>query len=261
MTTSHETGPDGTSPAGSGRALQRRIERGELAVGMSCRLGSAALVEVSATAGFDYIYVDQQHGFVGPTELAGALSAAGRTDTTMIVRVPKNDATLIGFALDVGADGVLVPAVGSAEEAAMAVAACRYAPAGVRSFGQLRGRMGDLTTGERNSEVLCFPLVEDARGVSAIEEIVKVDGVSGIWIGPADLALSLGIEPTANIIPGEHEDAITRITEACAAAGIPAAISGNPAILGPRGFTMVTVGTDDGFFRAGMKTALAAADR
>jgi 4-hydroxy-2-oxoheptanedioate aldolase len=256
--TSVGSAAEGSRP---GHGLRQRIERGELAVGASCRLGSAAVVEMVASAGFDYIYVDQQHGYVGSSELPSILSAAGRTDTTMIVRVPKNDATLIGFALDVGADGVLVPSVGSAEEAAMAVAACRYAPAGVRSFGQLRGRLNEVGPASRNAEVLCFPLVEDVRGLSAIEEIVKVDGVGGIWIGPADLALSMGIEPTANIIPGEHEDAITRIVAACGAVGIPAAISGDPGALGSRGFTMVTAGTDDGFVRSGMKAALTAAGR
>jgi 4-hydroxy-2-oxoheptanedioate aldolase len=235
--------------------LHEKLATGRPALGLQCRLGSPAIAERFATAGLDYVYLDQQHGFGSRDVLVAMLQAAARTGTALIVRVPANDAAAIGFALDAGAHGVLVPGVESAADAARAVRACRYAPAGDRSWGTLRGeRDKDADIAAVNSRVLCFPLVESAAGVEAVSEITAVDGVSGVWIGPADLALTLGLPPGGGGDP-RHAEAIERIRLACAAAGIPAAVSGDGPAKAAAGFGMVTVGSDDAFLAAGLRAA------
>jgi 2-keto-3-deoxy-L-rhamnonate aldolase RhmA len=111
-------------------------------LGFWATIPSPLTAEVAAAAGADYVVVDQQHGAVGPTTMLGMLQAIRLGGAAPLVRVAANDAWTIGHALDLGAIGVIVPMVDSPEEAAQAVAACRYATEGVRSVGVLRGTSG-----------------------------------------------------------------------------------------------------------------------
>ena len=107
------------------------------------------------------------------------------------VRLPSTDPAPIGRVLDAGADAVIIAMVESAEQAAAAVAATRYAPAGVRSFGPLLASLG-LDPAALEARVSVFAMVETAQGLSALEEICAVPGLTGVYVGPADLAISLG---------------------------------------------------------------------
>jgi 4-hydroxy-2-oxoheptanedioate aldolase len=145
-----------------------------------------------------------------------------------VVRVPANDAPLIGKALDLGADAVLVPHIGSAADAALAVAAAKYAPEGTRGAfpfmraSGYRSRYGPGWEAEQNARTSVILLVEGERGIASIDEIVRVAGVTAVFVGPVDLSQSLGL-------PGQlrHprvEAFAHRIRETAERAGIHAAI-------------------------------------
>jgi 4-hydroxy-2-oxoheptanedioate aldolase len=233
--------------------LRQRLDAGKVAVGVSCASGSVHAAELMARAGLDYVYLDMQHGLTSFDVLPHQLRGFSGTTTTPLVRVLRNDPGLIGQVLDAGAHGVIVPMVNTAGEARSAVAGCRYQPEGVRSWGPLRAAFG-LGSDPRqvNAQVLCLVMVETAGGIEHVEEIARVPGVDGIYIGPADLAVSMGLAPAVALQPGKHADAVARIAAACAAAGKFAAMSGSPQELAPLGFRMITAGSEVGFLQAGM---------
>jgi 4-hydroxy-2-oxoheptanedioate aldolase len=223
--------------------LRQRLREGAVLHGGACYLGSAIIAEMMAGAGLDYLYIDQQHGLESYDTLFDLLRAVDHTATAPIVRVRSNDAGLIGQALDAGADGVIVPMVNSRADAERAVATCRYAPAGIRSFGPVRAsltRGGDIRAADER--VLCLVMIETEAGVENATEIASVPGVDGMYIGQADLAVALGLDPELRIQPGRHERAIRRILEACNAAGIAVGLSGDPVAMGRQGFRLITIG-------------------
>jgi 4-hydroxy-2-oxoheptanedioate aldolase len=234
--------------------LRRRLRQGETLVGSACYLGSPIVAELMAQIGLDFVYIDQQHGLTSYDTMLALLRAFDHTPTAPIVRVAANDASLIGQALDAGADGVIVPMVNSRVDAERAVSACRYGPHGTRSYGPLRAA---LTRGgsirDADERVLCLAMVETAAGVDHVREIAATPGLDGIYIGQADLAVSLGLEPELRIQPGPHQQAIKAILAACQEAGIAAGISGDPAMMREAGFRVVTTGSDHGFIISGMQ--------
>ena len=161
-------------------------------LGFWATIPSPLTAEVAAMAGADYVVVDQQHGAVDPTAMVAMLQAIRLGGAAALVRVARNDPWIIGNALDLGALGVIVPMVETAEQAAEAVAACRYATQGVRSVGVLRGTSGSGAL----EPPLCLVMVETRAGLEAADAIAATPGLDGIYIGPSDLALSLGLQPT-----------------------------------------------------------------
>jgi 4-hydroxy-2-oxoheptanedioate aldolase len=235
------------------RSLRQRLRDGETLLGASCAYGSPMVAEVMAGAGLDYIYLDQQHGLTSFDTLVHMLRALRGSPTTPIVRVLDNDAKLIGQALDAGAEGVIIPMVNSRVDAERAAAACRYAPLGMRSFGPVRGGVvyGRDTTAA-NERTLCLVMIETAEGVAAADEIARVQGIDGVYIGQADLALSLGLEALVKIQPGVHADAIDAIRKACRTAGIAVGINGDPKGMAAEGYRIITVGSDMAIVNAGV---------
>src|SRR5688500_5028450 len=156
-------------------------------IGGWLQLPGSATAELMGSVGFEFVCVDQQHGLIGDDALLPMLQALDASGTPTLVRVVANDAAAIGRALDRGAGGVVVPLVESADDARRAAIACRYPPRGDRSYGPTR-------TGwrARPSEPLCVVMVETAAAVAALAEILAVDGVDAIFIGPSDLALNTG---------------------------------------------------------------------
>jgi 4-hydroxy-2-oxoheptanedioate aldolase len=237
-------------------ALRRRIAAGEVALGISLSMGSVHAVELCAHSGLDYVYLDQQHGLTSLDTLINQLRAIAGSPVTPLVRVLRNDPGLIGQALDAGAEGVIVPMVNSAGDAHRAVQGCRYPPEGVRSWGPIRARFGlGSDPVQVNSQVLCFVMIETRDAVENVEEIVTVPGVDGVYIGPADLAVSMGLKPRAGLQDGEHAQAIKRIVAACETAGRACAISGSPGEMSSLGIGMVSVGSDAAFIQAGLDRA------
>lgn len=237
--------------------MKRTLARGGTAVGVSCATGSVHSVELFARSDLDYVYLDQQHGLVSFDTLVNQLRTFSDRGTTPLVRVLRNDPGLIGQVLDAGAHGVIVPMVNSVEDAERAAAACRYQPAGVRSWGPLRAAFGLGTDPDVvDAEVLCLVMVETLGGLDEVERIAAVPGVDGIYIGPADLAVSMGLKPGIAFQEGTHAAAVTRIRAACDAAGKVTGVSGDPVALAEQGFRMVTGGSETAFLGAGLARVL-----
>ncbi len=245
--------------------LAARWARGEQAVGGWATLGSPFATEILAMAGFDYVGIDLQHGLAHVETMVPMLIATAGTGVTPLVRVPANTPDAIGKALDAGAHGVIVPMVNSAAQAAAAVAACRYAPTGARSFGPVRA--GLQTTGmslaEVDAQILCLPMVETREAVDRIEEICATPGVDGIYIGPSDLSVTLGLPPYTDPVADELLAAIDRIRAVAGGHGLAVGIhttSGRQARWYlDRGLDMVTVATDAAILRTATAAELAAA--
>jgi 4-hydroxy-2-oxoheptanedioate aldolase len=206
--------------------------------------------ELMARVGVDYVCVDGQHGILGYDAMVPMFQAISAAGVAPITRVVQNDPGEIGKALDAGAWGVIVPLVSNAEEAARAVAACRYPPRGMRSYGPVRASVatGLSDPDELGAEALCLVMVETREGLNNVEEIAATPGLDGIYIGPGDLALSLGLPPTPDVTEDEHVEAVRRIREACHDNGIAAGmhcVSGEQARRhAEAGFDMVNVGVD-----------------
>jgi 4-hydroxy-2-oxoheptanedioate aldolase len=213
------------------------------------------VAEVLDAAGCDYVCVDCQHGLAGGG--AGALPALlGVRRSVPVVRVPSNDVRWIGRALDAGAHAVIVPMVWSAEDAARAALACRYAPDGVRSWGTNRSSLTG-TPAEVNASVSCYVMVETGAALECVDAIAATPGVDGIYLGPADLAVSMGFAPTGG--DDDVEKAIERVRVACVDAGIVAGIQADGGDDARRrveqGFDMVTVATDVALLRGALADA------
>lgn len=244
--------------------LRELWTRGETAFGAWIMLSGPAGAEMVASVGFDYVGIDGQHGLFGPGDMRDMLLTLTGGDATPVARVGANDPALIGKALDFGAHGVIVPLVNSAEEAERAAVACRFPPDGERSFGLARGRQTlGRDPAEINREVLCLPMIETRQAVDAADEICTVPGVDGIYIGPSDLALSLGYSPMGGEQPAEHAEAIEHVRQACERNGIVPAIQvmngAQAAERAKQGFKMVTIVADAALLAIGSITELGAA--
>lgn len=230
-----------------------RARRREPVVGYWMTLDSPVLAERLAGVGYDYLVLDAQHGELdGRAQLAGLLALDAASGSAGLVRVEANSAAAIGRALDLGAAGVIVPLINSAEDAAAAVTAARYPPFGIRSFGPLRSdlRIG-VVPAEVNANVLVLAMIETADGLADVEEITATPGLDGVYVGPSDLSLGLGAEvPGDPAVAEEFEAALTRIRRACQESGIIAGIhtssGGAAAQRLAEGFTLVTVAHDVG---------------
>ena len=214
-------------------------------------------MEVMASCGFDWLCIDLQHGFATPGDLLPMLQAAAITQTVTLVRVPRLDAGLIGQVLDAGAVGVIVPMVNSAAQAREAVRACRYAPDGDRSWGPARLMLAEpgYSAREANARIRCLVMVETLEAVRNLGEIVRVEGVDAVFVGPSDLAVDMGLPPQRGPIPGEHAATLAGIARTCQQAQMPAGIFGGTvqavADFAEMGFTILTAFTDAALLRAG----------
>jgi 4-hydroxy-2-oxoheptanedioate aldolase len=238
---------------------------GRTAFGLWMTVPGSIGAEIFAGAGVDYVCVDQQHGVIDYDSMVPMFQAIRAEGSAPITRVLSNDPFLIMKALDAGAWGVIVPLVNDAEDAARAVAACRYPPRGIRSYGPVRAAhvIGSRDPEYLGGEVLCLVMVETREALERVEEITSTPGVDGVYIGPSDLALSLRLPPTLEVTEDAHVEAVTRIKEACHRNGIAAGIhapSGEWARKhAEAGFDVVTVATDAALLRAAVLRELTVA--
>jgi 4-hydroxy-2-oxoheptanedioate aldolase len=232
---------------------------GETLLGGWISTSNSATTEVMARAGFDYLCIDNQHGLIGYQDTASLLQVAALGSSVPLVRVLSNNSGQIGQVLDAGAHGVIVPMVSTAQEARAAVAACRYAPDGIRSFGPNGIGMRDSGYyADANRSVLCIPMIETVEAIGALDEILAVSGVDAIYIGPADLSISLGLPPGNNDDDQTFTDALKTIVDACGRHGVVAGIHATPNLVTRRkemGFQMITAVSDLSALRAGIAAA------
>lgn len=224
---------------------------------------SPVTAEAVARVGFDYVCIDAQHGGVDYSDCQPMIQAILLGGSRPIVRVPWNEPGIIGKMLDAGAQGVIVPMVNSPEEAVSVVRACRYAPDGARSYGPTltAPRHDDYVSWARDN-VAVIPMIETTAALASLDEILAIDGIDAVYVGPADLSLTLGLPPRNNDDASSFTDALAAIADACDAAGVVAGIhaSGD---LAPRrramGFRMITIASDLIAMRTGLAGELAAA--
>lgn len=239
---------------------------GRTAFGIWLALPGGPGAEIAADPGFDFACIDQQHGLIGYAEFLAMLQGIKGRGPAPITRVPVNEPGFIGKVLDAGALGVVVPMVNNAKDAAGVVAAFRYPPDGIRSYGPIRAAsaLGTRFPAVLASEPLCIVMVESREGLENVDEIAATPGVDVIYIGPADLALALDLPPELDKDEPEHVAAVERIREACTRHGIVAGIqcgSGEAARrYAEQGFRLVTVTKDSALLTGGIARELAAAN-
>jgi len=235
------------------------------ALGVWATLADPLAVETVASLRPDYVCIDMQHGEAGTGDLVGLLQAVAAGGSVPVVRVPSNDTAIIGKALDAGAAGVVVPLVNSGHEAARAVRACRYPPAGNRSFGPFRARISSRT-GEpaELDQVACIVMVETKEGLDNVEQIAATDGLACVYVGPSDLSLALGLPPRSVKDP-RFIEVVEKILSVCGTNGVVPGIQctdGSSALEAlEQGFKMVTVASDLASLAAAVSKELALARR
>ncbi len=232
--------------------LKRIWQEGKPALGGWLTVPSSFSAEIFAHSGFDWLCIDMQHGLIDYQTAVTMLQAISTTDTTPLVRVPWNEPGIIMKSLDAGAYGVIVPMVNSSAEAEAAVAACRYAPRGIRSYGPIRATYyaGRDYFPHADETVLCIVMIETKEAVEKVDDILSVPGVDAAYIGPADLSVSLGLPPASDHEEPVFADAIQRILDACRRHNVvPGAHAGNVATARKRieqGFLMIETCDDAG---------------
>jgi 4-hydroxy-2-oxoheptanedioate aldolase len=243
--------------------FKRALKAGTPQIGLWSSLSSAYSVEIIAGAGFDWILLDMEHSPNDLESLVSQLQAAAPYPSHAAVRVPWNDMVTIKRVLDVGAQTLLIPYVQNADEARQAVASTRYPPTGVRGVaGTTRAsRFGRVKNyAKRAHEEICVLVQLETRpALAEIEKVAAIDGVDGIFIGPADLHASLGYTgETANpaVMP-VIEDAIRRIRKAGKAPGYLSPVEADAKRMLSAGALFVAVGADVGLLARGAEALCA----
>lgn len=225
-------------------------------------IGHSFSAELMARQGFDALCVDLQHGTSEWGDVLPMLQAVSQTDTVPFVRVSWNDPAAIMRALDLGAYGIIVPLVNTAEEAAKAVAACRYMPTGMRSSGPVRAMHygGDGYQAGADDEIIVMAMIETQQGLANLDAICATPGLDAVYIGPADLSYALGMAPRADNPDPKHLETCDKIRDTAHKHGIKAVMhcAGAEFAAGAikRGFDMVMLTSDLNCLIAGVRQQL-----
>ncbi|MFV0309275.1 MAG: HpcH/HpaI aldolase family protein [Desertimonas sp.] len=243
--------------------LRERWAAGGSTLGAWLSIPSVLAAETTARTGFDYVCADLQHGALDYADAVGLFQAIAVAGGTPVVRVPWNEPGVVGKVLDAGAQGVIAPMVNSAAEAEALVQASRYPPHGARSFGPILAAMrADRYAATANDTIAVVPMIETAEAVGNLDDILSVPGVDAVYVGPADLSLSLGLPPGNNDDVPAFTEALQTIVAACARHGVVPGIHSSGGLTPRRleqGFRMITVTADAVAMRLGLSAELEAA--
>lgn len=226
---------------------------------------SSYAAEVVAHSGYDAITVDAQHGMIGFDTALTMLQAISTTAAVPLVRPSGLVPSEIMRWLDAGSYGIICPMISSRADAEALVAACRYPPAGTRSYGPARGLLygGSDYFAHADAEIIVLAMIETAEGLRNLDAIVATPGLDGIYVGPNDLCLALGLPPVVESDEPASIAAVARIRAACAAHGSIAGIFCSSGAAAARriaeGFDLVTPGNDVTLLRGAATAASAAA--
>ena len=214
--------------------LREKWLTGNVAYGGWMAIPSSVTAEVMADTDLDYLCIDMQHGLIDYSDSLAMLQVLSLGAATPTVRVPENLPSYISKALDAGAMAIIVPMVNSRDECQAAVDACLYSPQGARSYGPTRAAFVEGTDYYEtvNDEVACIPMVETVEAVDNLDGILSVNGVDAIYVGPADLAISMGMAP-GNAQP-EFLAALDAIVAACRQHDVVPGIHATPSTAGDR---------------------------
>jgi 4-hydroxy-2-oxoheptanedioate aldolase len=217
--------------------LRHRLAAGQACHGVWSSLPGVVTGELLARTGVDFVVVDLQHGALAEAELPGVASAIGAAGAVPLVRTRSPLFADVGRPLDLGARGVIVPNVRDADHAREVVAACRYAPGGGRSIGRLSGGA---------DQPLVIVMVESATALDDLDAVLAVEGIDGIYVGPGDLSLSLGLSAADR--RAELREVLSSIVARARAAGVPVGVHAYSGVdaagYAAEGATIVTVAAD-----------------
>ncbi len=239
--------------------IVNRVRNREVLTGTWLNLGSALTAEIAANAGFDWVLIDLEHGAGDHPQLVHQLQAVSGSRAAPIVRIAWNDAPRFKRVLDLGASGIMVPYVNNAADARQAVAAMRYPPQGVRGVAKMNRAAGfgedfDDYFARANRDLLTVVQLETQEAIDNAEAIGAIDGVDVLFVGPADLSVSLGIAQQFD--RPEFQAALDKVTQACQETNKTAGIISfvpDPGELIGRGFSFIGAGSDGSMVTQGMK--------
>ena len=243
-----------------------RLRRHECLVGTMLTLPAPEVAEMASKCGVDWLFLDGEHGALSMLEWQRLLQAtAGRCAN--LLRIPGGGETAVKQALDIGADGIIVPMVNTAEQARDVVRWAKYPPRGERGVGLARAQGYGLDFARyvetANEETVVVVQAEHIRAVEAIDAIVEVEGLDAVFIGPYDLSASMGL--TGQVGHPDVVAAIDAISRACERAGLARGIFGLDAAqvrpYAESGYSLVCAGVDAGFVTRGVREVVAALKR
>lgn len=244
--------------------VKKALLEGKVTFGTWIQLGHPGIAEVLANAGFDWIAVDCEHTDIGVQEFANIVRGMYGRGPVPLVRVRENDTLAIRQMLDIGAQGVIVPLVNTAEEAKKAVAAAKFPPAGIRGFAFYRANDWGINFDEyaknANRDIVVVVMIESKEAIENIDEILAVDGIDGVFVGPYDMSGSYGV--IGQTSHPEIIEACHTVVKACQradkAAGLHVVLPSKDAIEKAihDGFTFIALGMDDVFLDQGARFAL-----
>jgi 2-keto-3-deoxy-L-rhamnonate aldolase RhmA len=245
----------------NGRSLNGmadKLRRGEVVRFVVCMIANGYSAELVASLGFDAIQIDLQHSELTYDTLTQLLRAIRSHQVPVMVRASNNNASEIARILDAGVYNVVCPMVSSREECEQFVDACYYSPVGSRSWGPMSAISGSTLTGPEyfriaNDSVLPIVMIETAAGLEAVEDILSVKGVGGVYVGASDLSIELGLGCIPDIKQKKFTDALEKIIGTARKYGVPAGAY-LPTLEGARllrsmGGQMLWVGADHLFIR------------
>lgn len=247
--------------------FREKLKRDEPVCGLWVTLESASITEMAVTSGLDWVVVDAEHGHLDWHDIQEHLRTTARSDTIALVRVAELNIGLIKRALDIGADGVVVPWIETTEQLTEAVSFSRYPPEGKRGIGGERATrwgkgMADYVR-QANDRILVVPMIESVQAADNIKELVKVPGVEIFFFGPADFTSSAGYAGQWEG-PGVVEQILAAnnvILESDKNSGVIVTSEENLVLRTDQGFRMIGLGTDSSFLLNGMKQMLDAVGR
>jgi 4-hydroxy-2-oxoheptanedioate aldolase len=242
--------------------LREKWSNGDETLGFWLTIPGFVGAEIAARQPVDYICVDTQHGAIDYLASASMIQTIELAGGTPIVRVPWNEPGIIGKSLDAGAHGVVVPMVNTREQAEAVVRGARYVPDGARSWGPvMAGQRHPDNRRWADETVAVIPMIETREAISNLDDILTVPGIDAIYVGPADLSISLGLEPSGNADESVLDDALATIVAGCRRHGITPGIHSTGSLTAKRreqGFRMITVTSDALALRSGYTSELAA---
>lgn len=242
--------------------LRTLWKAGEAAVNGWLAIPSSFSAETMAHQGWDTLTIDLQHGMVDYQAMVGMLQAISTTPTVPLVRVPWLEPGIIMKTLDAGAYGVICPMVSTREDAQKFVAYTTYAPKGQRSFGPIRALLyaGADYPMHADDTIVRFAMIETAQALDHLDDILSVEGLDAIYIGPSDLSLALGCKPTFDEVDAKVDQAIDHILDRARHHGVVAGIHNGATDVAlariARGFRFVTVGSDARLMAAGAQAVV-----
>lgn len=230
-------------------SFKKKLSLGQPLLGTLVTMSSPEVAEMLSLIGFDWLWIDMEHAPLSLDQVRALLQASAERSSSL-VRIPVNDEVWIKRVLDLGAEGIIVPQVKSAQEADKAIKAAKYPPQGTRSVGIARahayGINFDSYVRQCNDDVAVLLQIEHTDAVQNIDSILQVEGIDGIIIGPYDLSGSFG--KLGQLQDKQIQDAIETVKQACQKAGLPCGIFALQAETAKsylqQGFRLVAVGID-----------------